>query len=97
MFQVGDKNYMYDIFLQIHPKVLDGQVVGVPDLKYGEEVTACIILKEEITATELEFQDFLKEQLSKFKHPRYIFFMNDFPMTASGFKSTNFESRLLRN
>lgn len=71
-------------FLYTHPKVRDVQVVGVPDIKYGEEVAACIILKEGETATEEEFREYMLDRISKFKHPRYILFMNEYPMTASG-------------
>ncbi|HOJ79064.1 MAG TPA: AMP-binding protein [Bacillota bacterium] len=71
-------------FLYTHPKVRDVQVVGVPDIKYGEEVAACIILKEGETATEEEFREYMLDRISKFKHPRYILFMNEYPITASG-------------
>jgi fatty-acyl-CoA synthase len=82
----GENIYPREIeeFLYTHPKVRDVQVVGVPDLKYGEEVAACIILKEAIAATEEEFREFFQERLAKFKHPRYIRFVDSFPMTASG-------------
>ncbi|MEG1158345.1 MAG: AMP-binding protein, partial [Christensenellaceae bacterium] len=59
-------------------------VVGVPDQKYGEEVLACIILKDKEQATEEEMIAFVKEGLSRFKSPRYVKFVDEFPMTASG-------------
>jgi len=56
----------------------------VPDHKYGEEVLACIILKKGATATEEEIQQYVREGLSKHKTPRYVRFVDSFPMTASG-------------
>lgn len=71
-------------FLYTHPKIKDVQVIGVPDKKYGEEVCACVILKQGETATEEELKEFIREHLSRHKMPRYIWFMDTFPMTASG-------------
>ena len=62
----------------------DVQVIGVPDKRYGEEVLACIILKEGETATEEEMITFVKEGLSRFKAPRYVRFVEEFPMNAAG-------------
>jgi fatty-acyl-CoA synthase len=70
--------------LYTHPKVLDVQVVGVPDPKYGEEVMAWIRLKEGVTATAEEIREYCKGKISFFKIPRYIEFCDSFPMTASG-------------
>ncbi len=82
----GENIYPREIeeFLYTYPKVRDVQVVGVPDIKYGEEVAACIILKDGVEAGEEEFREFFKDRLSKFKHPRYIVFLPEYPMTASG-------------
>lgn len=77
-------------FLYTHPKIQDVQVIGVPDANYGEEVCACIILKEEAkqgaTEEELEaeMQEFVRANIARHKKPRYIWFMDSFPMTASG-------------
>ena len=71
-------------FLYTNPKVKDVQVIGVPDKNYGEEVCACVILKQGETATEDELKEFIRENLSRHKMPRYIWFMDTFPMTASG-------------
>ena len=71
-------------FLYTNPKVKDVQVIGVPDKNYGEEVCACIVLKEGETATEEEMKEYIRENLSRHKMPRYIWFMEGFPMTASG-------------
>ena len=71
-------------FLYTNPKDKDVQVIGVPDKNYGEEVCACVILKQGETATEDELKEFIRENLSRHKMPRYIWFMDTFPMTASG-------------
>ncbi|WP_066648621.1 AMP-binding protein [Christensenella timonensis] len=82
----GENIYPREIeeFLYTNPKVRDVQVIGVPDKRYGEEVLACVILKDGETATEEEMVDFVKNGLSRFKAPRYIRFVDSFPMTASG-------------
>ncbi|MEA5002540.1 MAG: AMP-binding protein [Christensenella sp.] len=82
----GENIYPREIeeFLYTNPKVRDVQVIGVPDKRYGEEVLACVILKDDETATEEEMIDFVRDGLSRFKSPRYIRFVDSFPMTASG-------------
>jgi len=82
----GENIYPREIeeFMYTHPKILDVQVIGVPDIKYGEEVLACVILKEGETATEEEMIQFVKEGLSRFKAPRYVRFVDEFPMNAAG-------------
>lgn len=82
----GENIYPREIeeFMYTHPAVRDVQVVGVPDVKYGEEVCACVVLKEGCEAGEQEMIDFVKAGLSRFKAPRYVMFMDGFPMTASG-------------
>ena len=82
----GENIYPREIeeFLYTHPSVRDVQVVGVPDLKYGEEVCACVVLKEGCSAGEEELIQFVRTGLSRFKAPRYVLLMDGFPMTASG-------------
>jgi len=82
----GENIYPREIeeFLYTHPKVKDVQVVGVPDEKYGEEVLACVILREGAAATEQEMIEYVRSGLSRFKTPRYVRFVEAFPMTASG-------------
>lgn len=82
----GENIYPREIeeFLYRHPKVLDVQVVGVPDPKFGEEVMAWVILKEGETCTADEIKDFCKGQISRHKIPRYFQFTDAYPMTASG-------------
>jgi fatty-acyl-CoA synthase len=71
-------------FLFRHPAVLDVAVVGVPDHKYGEAVCACIRLREGATATEDEIRDFCRGQIAHYKVPRYVRFVDSFPMTVTG-------------
>ncbi len=71
-------------YLYTHPSVSDVQVVGVPDEKYGEEVLAFVILKEDTAATEEVLREYVQSGLSRYKAPRYVRFLNEFPMTASG-------------
>ncbi|BCJ86203.1 AMP-binding protein [Effusibacillus dendaii] len=82
----GENVYPREIeeFLYTHPKVLDVQVVGVPDKKYGEEVMAWIQLKEGEMATAEEIREYCAGKIARFKIPRYIEFCKEFPLTASG-------------
>ncbi len=82
----GENVYPREIeeFLYQHPKVLDVQVVGVPDPKFGEEVSAWIVLKEGESATSDEIRNYCKGKISRYKIPRYIEFVSEYPMTASG-------------
>lgn len=82
----GENVYPREIeeFLYQHPKVLDVQVTGVPDEKYGEEAAAWIILKEGQIATEEEIKEFCTGKISRHKIPRHIIFIDSYPMTASG-------------
>ncbi|MDR1698305.1 MAG: AMP-binding protein [Prevotellaceae bacterium] len=64
--------------------VKDVQVAGVPSEKYGEEVGAFIILKEDATLTEEDVRDFCRGKISRHKIPKYVFFIDAFPMTGSG-------------
>jgi fatty-acyl-CoA synthase len=82
----GENVYPREIeeFLYTHPKVSDVQVIGLPDLKYGEAVCAWIQLKEGETATEEEIGAFCKGTIATFKIPRYIRFTDEFPMTVTG-------------
>lgn len=82
----GENVYPREIeeFLYSHPKVLDAQVIGVPDDKYGEEVLAWIILKDGETATPEDIKEFCRGKISRHKIPKHIFFTDSYPMTASG-------------
>jgi fatty-acyl-CoA synthase len=82
----GENVYPREIeeFLFRHPKVEAVQVVGVADPKYGEELCAWIKLKSGVAATPAEIQEFCKEQIAHYKIPRYIKFVDAFPMTITG-------------
>jgi fatty-acyl-CoA synthase len=82
----GENVYPREIeeFLYTHPKVADVQVVGVPDLKYGEEIMAWVKLKEGQTADVEELRDFCRGKIAHYKIPRYVKFVSEFPMTVTG-------------
>ena len=82
----GENIYPREIeeFLYRNRKVGDVQVIGVPDKKYGEELCAWIKLREGETATEDEIKSFCQGQIAHFKIPRYVRFVDDFPMTVTG-------------
>ena len=90
----GENVYPREIeeFLYRHPKVQDVQVIGVPDQKYGEEVCAWIKLRDGQTATAEEIREFCKGQIAHYKIPRYVKFVDSFPMTVTG-KIQKFEMR----
>ena len=71
-------------FLYTHPKIEQVEVIGVPDAKYGEEVCAWIKLHEGESADEDEVRSFCKDKIAHFKIPRYIRFVDNFPMTVTG-------------
>jgi fatty-acyl-CoA synthase len=82
----GENVYPREIeeFLYRHPKVQDVQVIGVPDVKYGEELCAWVRLKSGQSATPEEIRDFCKGQIAHYKIPRYVKFVDAFPMTVTG-------------
>ncbi|MBT6441458.1 MAG: AMP-binding protein [Alphaproteobacteria bacterium] len=82
----GENVYPREIeeFLYGHPKILDVQVIGVPDEKYGEELCAWIKLRDGEGASADDIKAFCKGQIAHFKVPRYIEFVDDFPMTVTG-------------
>jgi fatty-acyl-CoA synthase len=82
----GENIYPKEIeeFIYTHLKVRDVQVIGVPDEQYGEEIMACIILKEEGSVTTDEMLGYIKASMARHKVPRYIKFVRSFPMNAAG-------------
>jgi fatty-acyl-CoA synthase len=82
----GENVYPREIeeFLYTHPKVADVQVIGVPDERYGEELMAWIILRPGASLSEDEVKAFCKGQIAHFKIPRYVKFVDSFPMTVTG-------------
>jgi fatty-acyl-CoA synthase len=90
----GENIYPREIeeFLFRHPKIEDVQVVGVPDVKYGEELCAWIKLRAGESATAEEIIAFCRGQIAPYKAPRYVRFVEAFPMTVTG-KIQKFEIR----
>ena len=82
----GENIYPKEIeeFIYTHPAVRDVQVIGVPDKKYGEEIMACVILKEPDALTTQELTDYIKASMARHKVPKYIEFVDSFPMNAAG-------------
>ncbi|MBA5603801.1 AMP-binding protein [Duganella sp. FT3S] len=82
----GENIYPREIeeFLYRHPAVQDVQVVGVPDTKYGEELCAWIVVKPGQSLTEEGVRKFCEGQIAYHKVPRYIRFVEEFPMTITG-------------
>ncbi|WEZ03329.1 AMP-binding protein [Bacillus subtilis] len=82
----GENIYPREIeeFLYRHPAVLDVQVVGVPDAKFGEEAAAWIKLKGGKSVSPDELKAYCKGKIARHKIPRYVIFTDDYPMTASG-------------
>ncbi|XP_054249636.1 medium-chain acyl-CoA ligase ACSF2, mitochondrial isoform X2 [Indicator indicator] len=71
-------------FLHTHPKVEEVQVVGVKDSRMGEEICACIRVRDGQDCTKEEIKAFCKGKISHFKIPRYIVFVDQYPLTVSG-------------
>jgi fatty-acyl-CoA synthase len=90
----GENVYPREVeeYLFRHPKIEDVQVIGVPDPKYGEEICAWIKLRKDEAVTEQEIIDFCKGQIAHYKIPRYVRFVDGFPMTVTG-KVQKFEMR----
>jgi fatty-acyl-CoA synthase len=82
----GENVYPREVeeFLYRHKKIADVQVIGVPDRKYGEELCAWVKLRPGETATAEEIQHFCRGQIAHYKIPRYIRFVDAFPMTVTG-------------
>jgi fatty-acyl-CoA synthase len=70
--------------LYTHPKVLDVQIVGVPDEKYGEIPVAFVRKKEGTDCSEEEIRQFCTGKIAKYKIPEHVIFVDSYPMTASG-------------
>jgi len=86
IIRAGENIYPREIeeFLYKMNGIKDVQVAGVPSEKYGEEVGAFIILQEGVKLQPEDVKDFCRDQISRYKIPKYIFFLDEFPMTGSG-------------
>lgn len=82
----GENIYPREIeeFLYRMNEIKDIQVAAVPSKKYGEEVGAFIVLKDETDLEESDVKDFCRGKISRYKVPRYVTFVKSYPMTASG-------------
>ena len=82
----GENIYPREIeeFLYHMPGIRDVQVAAVPSKKYGEAVGAFIILEEGVTMTPEDVQLFCRGKIARYKIPKYVFFIDQFPLTGSG-------------
>ncbi|MDL4773241.1 AMP-binding protein [Actinomadura xylanilytica] len=83
----GENVYPREVeeFLHTHPDIVDAQVIGVPDAKYGEELMAWVRLRPGVSAlTAADLRAFCAERLAHFKIPRYVHVVDEFPMTITG-------------
>ncbi len=82
----GENVYPREVeeFLYQHPKIVDVQVFGIPDEKFGEELCAWVKLRDGETMTEEEVRAFCRDQIAYYKVPRHVRFVQDFPMTVTG-------------
>jgi fatty-acyl-CoA synthase len=71
-------------YLYRHPAIRDVQVIGVPDDKYGEELCAWVVLRPDASVTADDIREFCRGQIAHYKIPRYIKFVDGYPMTATG-------------
>jgi fatty-acyl-CoA synthase len=82
----GENIYPREVeeFLYTHPAVADVQVIGVPDERYGEELMAWVVLRSETAASDEELRAFCRGRIAHYKIPRYVKFVDAFPMTVTG-------------
>ncbi len=82
----GENLYPREIeeFLYTHPAIRDVQVIGVPDLKYGEELVAWVILHPGANVTDEDIREYCRGKIAHYKIPRYVKFTTEFPMTVTG-------------
>jgi len=82
----GENIYPKEIedFIYTHPKVKDVQVIGVPDKQYGEEIMAVVIKQDGVECTAEEIKEYVMSHMAKHKTPRYVMFVDSFPMNAAG-------------
>jgi fatty-acyl-CoA synthase len=82
----GENIYPKEVedFLYNMPGIRDVQLVGVPSKKYGEQPGAFIITKENVSLTPQDVQDFCRGKIAWYKIPKYVVFVKEYPMTASG-------------
>jgi fatty-acyl-CoA synthase len=82
----GENVYPREIeeFLYLHPDIIDVQVIGVPDARYGEEIMAWVVVREGAVMDSDVLRDFCREKIAHHKIPRYVNVVPEFPMTITG-------------
>jgi fatty-acyl-CoA synthase len=82
----GENVYPREIeeYLYGHPSIEDVQVIGVPDERFGEQLCACIKLRDGASVTTEQIQEFCEGQIAHFKIPHYVRIVDSFPMTVTG-------------
>lgn len=82
----GENVYPREIeeFLYTHPDIVDVQVIGVPDQKFGEEIMAWLRVREGATLTDADVAEFCRGRIAHYKVPRYVHTTDEFPMTVTG-------------
>eukprot|EP00794_Sanderia_malayensis_P008722 gene8722-9653_t len=82
----GENIYPKEIeeFLHTHPMIKDVQIIGVPDKRLGEEIAAWIRLHDQVLASPEEIKEFCRGRISHFKIPKYIKFVDSYPLTVTG-------------
>jgi fatty-acyl-CoA synthase len=82
----GENIYPREIeeYLHTHPAVLDVQVVGLPDERFGEEVCAWVRLRPGAALTDEQLKDFCRGRIAHYKVPRYVVFVDEYPTTVTG-------------
>jgi fatty-acyl-CoA synthase len=82
----GENIYPREVeeFLMGHPDVEEVAVFGVPDSRYGEELAACVRLSAGASCGEEDVREFCRGRIAHFKVPRYVRFVDEFPMTVTG-------------
>ena len=86
MIRGGENVYPREVeeFLYTHPEIGDVQVIGVPDDRYGEELMAWVIPREGASLDEDAVREFCRGRIAHYKVPRYVKFVDAFPMTVTG-------------
>ncbi len=82
----GENVYPREVeeFIYSHPDVADVQVIGVPDDRYGEELMAWVVLRAGARLDDEQLREFCAGKIAHYKIPRYVKFVDDFPMTVTG-------------
>jgi fatty-acyl-CoA synthase len=82
----GENVYPREVeeFIYTHPDVVDVQVIGVPDERYGEAIMAWVQMRDGATLDEDELREWCGKSIAHFKVPRYVKFVDEFPMTVTG-------------